>query len=206
MKKIYMYILDTMADWECGYLLQALTLQKMLPEQKFQFNTAALSIQPVKTAGGITMIPDISVDQIDVNETAALLLIGADTWLDKQQKKILDLASELAKKEVLVAAICGATLGLAHIGLLDSRRHTSNAPFFLTGMAPNYKGEAFYMEDAAVSDGNLVTASSAGSLLWARYILEYLQIFSQETVNAWYNYFLTGDAEYFGKLMSSFQK
>lgn len=28
MKKIYMYLLDTMADWENGYFLQGLTLQK----------------------------------------------------------------------------------------------------------------------------------------------------------------------------------
>ncbi len=206
MKKIYMYILDTMADWESGYFLQALTLQKMLPGQKYQFNTVALSKQPVKTAGGITLVPDISIEQIEINETAALLLIGADTWMDKQQQKILELASQLAEKGTLVAAICGATLGLANMGLLDTRVHTSNAPFFLTEMAPNYKGEAYYKEDAAVSDQNIVTASSAGSLLWARYILEYLELFSPETINAWYNYFTTGDANYFGEMMATLQK
>lgn len=37
MKKIYMYIQDTMADWEHGCLIQALTLQSLLPEKKFLF-------------------------------------------------------------------------------------------------------------------------------------------------------------------------
>lgn len=206
MKNIYMYILDTMADWESGYLLQALTLQKMLPEQKYQFNTVAFSKQPIKTAGGITLVPDISIDQMEVSETAALILIGADTWMDKQQQEILGLASQLIEKGTLVAAICGATLGLANMGLLDTCAHTSNAPFFLTGMAPNYKGEANFREDVAVSDRNIITASSAGSLLWARYILEYLELFSSETINAWYNYFATGDANHFGELMATFQK
>lgn len=206
MKKIYMYILDTMADWESGYLLQALTLQKMLPEQRYQFSTVALSKQPIKTASGVTLVPDISIDQMDLNGTAALLLIGADTWMDKRQRKILELASQLVEKGVLVAAICGATLGLANMGLLDTRAHTSNAPFFLTGMVPDYKGMANYREAMAVSDANIITASSAGSLLWARYILEYLELFSPETVNAWYNYFSTGDAKYFGELMATFQK
>ena len=205
MKKIYMYILDTMADWESGYLLQALTLQKMLPAQKYQFYTVALAKQPVKTAGGITIVPDISLDQMELNETAALLLIGADTWMDQQQQKILDLASQLAEKGVLVAAICGATLGLASRGLLDTRAHTSNAPFFLTGMVPAYKGAAYYKADIAVIDANIVTAGSAGSLLWARYILEFLELFSGETINAWYHYFATGDAKYFAQLMASFQ-
>jgi len=203
MKKIYMYVLDTMADWENGYLLHALTLQKMLPEQKYQFSTAGISKQPVKTAGGMTLVPDISIDQMDLSETAALILIGADTWMDEEQQKILNLASQLAESGALIAAICGATLGLANAGLLDAHAHTSNAPFFLTEMAPNYKGMANYREAAAVSDANIITAGSAGSLLWARYILEYLELFSPETINAWYSYFQTGDAKYFGELMST---
>lgn len=206
MKKIYMYILDTMADWESGYLLQALTLQKMLPEQKYQLVTVAASDRPVRTGGGLTLIPDITVEQMELDETAALLLIGADTWLDTQQQKILDLAVQLAEKGTLVAAICGATLGLADMGLLDARAHTSNAPFFLTEMAPNYQGAANYREAAAVSDANVVTASSAGSLLWARYIIEYLELFSPEAIDAWYNYFATGDAKYFGELIAALQK
>ncbi len=206
MKKIYMYILDTMADWESGYLLQALTLQKLLPARKYQFNTVAFSKRPVKTAGGMTLVPDLSIDQMELNDTAALLLIGADTWMDQQQQKILDVASRLIEKGVLVAAICGATLGLANRGLLDTRRHTSNAPFFLTEMAPNYKGAANYQTEAAVSDGNVVTASSAGALLWARYILDALQLFSSKATNAWYSYFATGDAKYFGELMDALRK
>jgi len=206
MKNIYMYLLDTMADWEGGYLLQALTLQKLLPEQRYRFRTVALSRQPVRTAGGMTLVPDLSIDQMEPDDTAALLLIGADTWMDPQQQKILDAAAQLIEKGVLVAVICGATLGLANRGLLDTRRHTSNAPFFLTEAAPNYKGAANYRSDAAVSDGNVVTASSAGALLWARYILDALQLFPQEAVNAWYNYFATGDANYFGELMDTLQK
>jgi len=206
MKNIYMYLLNTMADWESGYLLQALTLQKLLPEQRYQFRTVALSRRPVRTAGGMTLVPDLSIEQMELDNTAALLLIGADTWMDPQQQRILDTASQLIEKGVLVAAICGATLGLANRGLLDTRRHTSNAPFFLTEAVPNYQGAAYYQTDAAVSDGNVVTASSAGALLWARYILDALQLFSQETLNAWYNYFTTGDAKYFGELTDTLQK
>lgn len=206
MKKIYMYILDTMADWESGYFLQALTLQKMLPEQKYQFSTIAASKQPIKTAGGITMLPDLSLDEIDMDDMSALLLIGADTWLEKEQQSILDLAAGLIKEDVLVAAICGATLGLANMGLLDHRFHTSNARSFLAEMSQNYRGSAKYREEAAVADRNLVTAGSAGSLLWARYILEYLKMYSPETIEAWYRYFATGDAKYFGELMGTFQK
>ena len=43
MKKIYMYVLDTMADWENGYLLQGLTLQKMAGKSQYELQTVSAS-------------------------------------------------------------------------------------------------------------------------------------------------------------------
>ena len=206
MKKINMYLLDTLADWENGYFLQGLTLQKMLPKQEYELCTVATSRKPIKTAGGMTLIPDITLDELDENQAAALLLIGADTWGSTEQTAILEVAKSLIEKGVLVAAICGATLGLANVGILDTQYHTSNALFFLTGMSSNYNGEQYYKDVAAVADDNLITASSAGSLLWAKYIFEKLEIYSSETIEAWYNYFSTGKASYFGELMNTFSK
>jgi len=70
--------------------------------------------------------------------------------------------------------------------------------------SPNYQGEKYYEDKIAVMDRNLITASSAGSLLWARYILENLELYSKETIEAWYNYFSSGKVDYFGELMNSF--
>lgn len=201
---IYMYILNTMADWETGYFLQGLTWQKMLAEPKYDFSTVAVRKEPVITSGGMTLLPDCTLDEIRDNEIAALLLPGADLWTEDEQQNVLELASDLLAKGVLVAAICGATLGLANMGFLDTRLHTSNALFFLTEMSKNYSGKSHYINDAAVVDGNLITASSAGGLLWARYILEHLKLYTPETIDAWFSYFATGDPKYFGELMNTF--
>ncbi|MEG0362181.1 MAG: glutamine amidotransferase, partial [Longicatena sp.] len=61
-------------------------------------------------------------------------------------------------------------------------------------------------EDVAVMDKNLITASSAGSLLWAYNILESLNIYSKETLRAWYNYFSLGEVKYFEEMMQTLQK
>lgn len=203
MKKIYMYVLDTMADWENGYFLQGMTLQKMTGELKYELQTVSVSKRAIKTAGGITIVPDIALEEIDETQAGALLLIGADTWQEKSNQPILDVANSFLAKNILVAAICGATLGLANNGILNSYYHTSNALFFLQG-SDKYQGEKYYKDTLAVKDRNLVTASSAGSLLWARYIFEKLKLYSPQTIEAWYNYFSSGKADYFGELMSSF--
>ena len=62
MKKIYMYVQDTMADWENGYFLQGLTLQKMAGVLKYELQTVSVSKRAIKTAGGITVVPDIIID------------------------------------------------------------------------------------------------------------------------------------------------
>ncbi len=198
-----MYVQDTMADWEHGYLMQVLSLQNMLKEPKVSFKTVGRTKNSIRTASGITLVPDISLDELDVTTVAALVLIGGDTWQEKEQADILKLASELLQQGILVAAICGATLGLADLGLLNERPHTSNASFFLSEMSQNYKGQDYYQEATAVRDGCLITASSAGSLLWARYIIEYLNLYSEKTVEAWFKYFSTGQVNYYGELVAS---
>lgn len=191
-----------MADWENGYFLQGLTLQKMASELKYELQTVSISKETIKTAGGITIVPDITLDEIDETQAGALLLIGADTWQEKSNQKIIEVANSFLKKNILVAAICGATLGLANNGILNSYYHTSNALFFLQE-SDKYQGEKYYKNTLAVMDKNLITASSAGSLLWAKYIFENLELYSRQTIEAWYNYFSSGKVEYFGELMTS---
>ncbi len=202
MKNIYMYVQDTMADFEHGYLMHALSLQAMLGEPKVKLLTVSKGKKSIKTAGGMTIVPDLNLYDIDTVNTDALLLIGGDSWLNNEQDDVLELASKLLQENILV----GATLGLAEKGILDNRYHTSNASFFLSQMNQHYRGHDYYKDEIAVQDGNLITASSAGSLLWAKFIIEELGLYSKTTIEAWFNYFSTGDPQYYVEMMNSLEK
>jgi putative intracellular protease/amidase len=205
MKHVYIYLLNTMADWETGYILQGLTAQAMVGEVKYQVKTVGLTKEPIRTLGGMTMLPDCSIEEVSLDSVGALLLPGAETWKEEVHKPVLDLALLCIDREIPVAAICGATLALADIGVLNNRTHTSNSLEFLTGLSPEYAGSNFYVNEMAARDGNVITASSAGGLLWAKYILESLNIYSKEVIDAWYGYFSTGKLEYFMELMEASQ-
>ena len=73
-----------------------------------------------------------------------------------------------------MAAICGATAGLARGGLLDDRRHTSNAREYLA--ATGYGGGALYQDEPAVTDGDLITAASMAPLEFAHHIFRRLDL------------------------------
>lgn len=76
MKKIiYLYILESMAEWEVGYILQAISMESMLKKQNREFviKTISTSKNPIQTIGGLSIIPDCLIDKIDENNMVALL-------------------------------------------------------------------------------------------------------------------------------------
>lgn len=205
MKTIYIYLLNTLADWETGHVTAELASRRFFKEgaPKISLKTVSHSNEPIITMGGMTMMPDCVIDDIEVNESSILILPGADTWNDSNHYLVLEKARELLAVDGTVCAICGATVALASTGLLDNRIHTSNGPGFLDMFAPSYKGQGFYIDEPSVADKNLITASATGGLLWAKQIIEHLDVFKSNTLEAWYAYFNTGKPEYFFTLMQT---
>lgn len=205
MNTIYVYVMDTLADWELGNVTAELHSGRFFKQgaQPVSLKTVSYSKEPITTMGGMMIVPDCLIDDILANETSVLLLPGSDTWNDPKHGAIIEKASELLSAGAMVGAICGATVALANFGVLDERSHTSNGPGFLDMVAPSYKGQNFYIDEPSVAGGNLITASSTGCLLWAKQIIEYLDVFQADTLEAWYNYFSTGEAEHFYALMQS---
>lgn len=205
MTTIYVYTLDTMADWEIGYVTAELNsgrfFKKDAPEVSVK--TVGVTKEPVKTMGGLTLLPDCVIDDIAVNDQSVLLLPGGNTWDDPKHSSIVKKAAELLSAGATVCAICGATVALAHTGLLDHRPHTSNGAGFLDMFCPTYKGQNYFVDMPSVSDGNLITASGTGALLWAKQIIERLGVFQPDTLEAWYAYFSTGKAQHFFTLMQT---
>ena len=191
MSTIYVYVMDTLADWELGYVTAELNSGRFFKEgaPKVTLKTVSHSKEPVTTMGGMRIVPDCVIADIEVAEANVLLLPGSNTWNDQKHFAIIEKASEFLSIGAMVGAICGATAALANFGLLDERPHTSNGPGFLEMVAPSYKGQSHYLDEPSVVGDNLITASSTGGLLWARQIIEHLEVFEATTLDAWYNYF-----------------
>ncbi|HSN67569.1 MAG TPA: type 1 glutamine amidotransferase family protein [Fusibacter sp.] len=204
---IYLYVFDTMSDWEIGYLTAELNTgryyKKGLAPSKIV--TVGNELTPVTTMGGLKILPDIKLDDCSLENADALILPGGDTWMDSIHQPILKFTEKCLKEGILVAAICGATMGLAQTGLLNSRWHTSNDLEYLKMICPTYTGENYYKMESAVTDGKLITASGIAPLEFTVHVLKALDVFSSETLDAWYNLNKTHEAKYFYALMGSIQ-
>lgn len=202
---VYLYVIDTMADWEVGYLTAELNSGRYFKKgiSPLKVVTVGIEKKPVTTMGGLKILPDIQWEECSFENTAALILPGGDTWMDKIHEPIINMAEKCINDNIVVAAICGATIGLAGNGLLDAIGHTSNDLGFIKMVCPNYKGERYYKNEPAVADGKLITASGAASLEFSVQVLKALDVFSSRTLDAWYKLNKTNEPEYFYDLMDS---
>ena len=143
MLMVYVYVLDTLADWELGQVLAELSSGRFFKKGAplLSLKTVGCSKEPVRTMGGLTILPDLSLDDIAAEGAAMLLLPGAETWSDPKHSAVLEKAGQFLSAGAAVAAICGATAALADFGLLDRRPHTSNGPGFLDTVCARYAGQ-----------------------------------------------------------------
>ncbi|MDF2986161.1 MAG: glutamine amidotransferase [Eubacterium sp.] len=204
---VYLYVFDTMSDWEAGYLTAELNsgryYKKGLTSSKIV--TVGIEKTPVTTMGGLKILPDIGLEECCIENADALILPGGDTWTETIHDPVLKKAEQCLKENILVAAICGATTGLARKGFLDSRWHTSNDLGYLKMVCSEYKGEKYYKDEPVVTDGKLVTASGVAPLEFALHVLKTLDVFMPQTLNAWYKLNKTHETKYFYELMNSIQ-
>ncbi|MFT9367186.1 type 1 glutamine amidotransferase family protein [Paenibacillus polymyxa] len=203
----YLYVFDTMADWEIGYLTAELNsgryYKKGLVPSKIV--TVGMEKTPVTTMGGLKILPDIKLDECSIESTDLLILPGGNTWTETIHQPILKVAERCLEKGIWVAAICGATIGLAQAGLLNSRSHTSNDLEYLKMICPTYTGEKYYKMESAVTDGKLITASGMAPLEFSVHVLKALGVFSSKTLEAWYSLNKTRASKHYYELMNSIQ-
>lgn len=187
----HFFVFPTLSDWESAYVLPELNASM----GRYRVQTVGVSREPVKTLGGVTILPDMTLAELEPAQSALLILPGSDDWVQGKYPDAIEKAKAFLASDVPVAAICGATAGLALAGVLDDRLHTSNAREYLQAL--HYRGEAFYQDQPAVTDGNLITANATASVDFAYHILKKLQVHSSRVLDAWYGLFKTGNLMYF---------
>lgn len=184
-ENVHVAVYDTLSDWEVGYAVAAINGQRFQRQPgRYRVVTVAESPDPITTMGGVRILPDVVLDDVTPDDSAMLILPGADTWLSGGNGPFAAAAARFLAAGTPVAAICGATGGLAAAGLLDERPHTSNAREFLE--ATGYAGAAHYVDAPAVTDGLLITATAVAPVEFAREVLARLDVYEPATLDAWY--------------------
>jgi putative intracellular protease/amidase len=203
-RDVHLFVVDTLADWEPGLAIAHINHPAPGGPSRYRVRTVGLSHAPIRTRGGVTITPDLALSELRPADSALLILPGSDLWAEEKTDPALALARAFVDARLPVAAICGATLGLARVGLLDDRRHTGNDPDWLA--TSGYRGRALYVREPAVEDRGIITASATAPLEFARLILARLEVFTPATLDAWYGLFKNHDPACFFAFMEGVKK
>jgi putative intracellular protease/amidase len=176
-KAVHVLVFDGYADWEPALAMAWIRTLSPIPVV-----SVGLARTPVTSMGGLHVVPELSLDEVDPQTCRLFIVPGGDGW----SKQLVAEAPVVAKLHALraaavpVAAICDATLVFARAGLLNQVAHTGNAAFFLAEAGGDYAGGDRYVDEPAVRDGGVITASGLGNVEVAREILAELAILTPE--------------------------
>ncbi|WP_280409780.1 type 1 glutamine amidotransferase family protein [Nocardia brasiliensis] len=194
MKKrtVHVAVYNTFSDWEIGAATAHINRTHWQKEPgTWQTKTVGPTTAPITTLGGMHVTPEMALADLRPEDSAMLILAGADTWDSEELRPFARKAREFLAAGVPVAAICGATLGLALEGLLDGRKHTSNVREFL--LYSGYAGADHYVDEAAVTDGDLITAGGTSPFEFAREVLDKLGVYEPHVLAGWYQLYGQSD-------------
>ncbi|MYS08970.1 glutamine amidotransferase [Streptomyces sp. SID6041] len=200
-KTVHLAVYDTLADWETGHTTA------WLARAGYTVRTVGpVAGEPVTTIGGLRIVPDLGLADLRPEDSALLILPGADAYDEGDAlAPFTARAAAFLGAGVPVAAICGATAGLAKEGLLDDRPHTSAVSFYLD--ATGYQGGEHYVDaDAVTSEGEagtgaLVTAGPTEPVAFAREVFAVLGAYEGKR-DAWFRLFHDSDPAAFAELNS----
>jgi len=182
---VYFLAFEGFADWQA-----ALALCEIRRPGDWQLRTVGFSMQPVVSMGGLRMLPELTLEQLDADDAALLILPGGHLWERRQSESALEAIAQMHERGVTLAAIDNAVLALARVGLLEGRRHTASWPGQIAMHVPQYRGQGHYDDRAlAVADGGVITASHLGSVEFGREVIRALDLYSPMDREHWYRMF-----------------
>jgi len=218
---VHLAVFDTLADWQYGDAIAHIgghPHRHRVPG-RLDVKTVGATRDPIVSTAGVRILPDLTLDELAPADSAMLILAGGDAWIPLYDLRAApepgvdmpDLLSAFGAKArafvdagVPVAAIGGATSGLARVGLLDDRAHTSDVLAFLE--RAGYRGaEHFRDGERAVTDGDVITASGIAPVEFAREIFARLELFAPHVLDTWYRLYGEQDASALHELMAMFQ-
>lgn len=182
---VYFLVFDGFADWEA-----ALALCEVRRPGDWRVVTVGFDRHPVVSMGGLQVLPDVTLDQLDCAHAALMIVPGGHVWEYGEGDEAIEPLRRVHAAGAPVAGISSGVLALARAGLLERCRHTGNLSGFIGRHVPNYAGCEQYDPDVlAVSDGGVITASGLGSVEFAREVIRTLDLYTASDREHWYRLF-----------------
>lgn len=135
---------------------ELLVPKRVFEENGFDVVIASSSLKSTRGMLGAKVVPDVLIDDVDVDEYDAIVFVGgtgaAEYWNNPIAHKV---AQDAVKKNKVLAAICIAPVTLANAGVLSEKKAT----VWPSESNSLIRRGAFYTGSAVEIDGDIITAN-----------------------------------------------
>src|SRR6476619_2729342 len=108
-KAVYLFVAEGFADWEPAHAVAELRRLG-----RFRVETVGQTLAPVRSMGGVAVLPSKTIAEVDASDVAVFILPGGDRWeKDAVEPELEALLKQLDSVDIPIAAICGATVAIA---------------------------------------------------------------------------------------------
>ena len=137
---------------------EAIAPLDLLRRAGLEIQTVGLNGKVIYGGHGIGVEADITIDQLDLNQLEMVILPGGLGGVASIRgcKAAMDAIRYAYEKDKYTAAICAGPTVLADLGIVDGKKATCYPG------CEDRMGSAIMVEAAAVTDGKLITGTSAG--------------------------------------------
>ncbi|HUV03336.1 MAG TPA: DJ-1 family glyoxalase III [Desulfobacteria bacterium] len=141
--------------------IEAMSIVDTLRRAGVEVVVAGLQEGATEGSRGVNVIPNRSIDEIALEEFAAVILPGGSPGYINlgRDRRVLDLVTRAFEEGRIVAAICGAPTVLADLGILKGKKAT---------VCPGKEAEltgAEFVNERVVVDGAVVTSQGPGTAI-----------------------------------------
>ena len=138
---------------------EALVPADLLRRAGLETKLIGLTAAPVPGGQGMQVVPDGTLDQVDLDRADMIVLPGGSLGVKNlgAEPAVEALVRRAAQRGIWVAAICAAPTLLAQWGLLHGKRAVC-----YPGLEPRL-GDAQPQDFSVVEAGNIITGRAAGS-------------------------------------------
>ena len=85
----YLYVLNTMADWEIAHITAELNSGRFLKNGNVTIRKVSKNLNTVTSMGGMSVNVDLKLSEVEFSEGDLLILPGGNEWMDEEHNSIL---------------------------------------------------------------------------------------------------------------------
>ncbi|KFN02482.1 DJ-1 family protein [Bacillus clarus] len=174
MKKILLLLADGFEAVEASVFTDVLGWNKWEGDGSTEVVTVGLR-NKLTCTWNFTVIPEKTVDDIELNEFDALAIPGgfeeAGFYRDAYSREFLNVIQHFYAKQKPIASICVASLALGKSGILTDKKATTYSHPTSKRKEQLKNFGAIVQNDLIVQDGNIITSSNPGTAFDVAFLL-----------------------------------